>query len=78
MLHMLYLKKKKNYYHIVMIINSKLEIDYDILKNISSQIIPCTPHQTAHVIAKLEYSVVMVLVKPHRKVWCLQWLKTAV
>ena len=51
-----------------MIINSKLEIDYDILKNISSQIIPCTPHQTAHVAAKLGYNAVMVLVKPHHKV----------
>ena len=30
-------KNKKTYYHIVMIINSKLEIDHDILKNIPSQ-----------------------------------------
>ena len=30
-------KKKKTYCHIVMVINSKLVIDHDILKNISSQ-----------------------------------------
>ena len=38
LLYKLYLKKKKKktYCHIVMIINSKLEIGHDILKNLPS------------------------------------------
>ena len=67
---------KKVYYHIVMIINSKLEVDHDILKNIPSQNRPNRILYIAHVTAKLRCSAVMVLAKLHHKVCCLKWPKT--
>ena len=44
LLHMFYIYFKKTYYHIVMIMNSKLEIGHDIFNNIPSKTNQITPH----------------------------------
>ena len=56
---------KLTYCHIIMIINSKLVIGYDILKNISTKnwpshtFVQCTkPHHIAHMTPKLRYGAV--------------------
>ena len=60
-------------YHIVMVINSKLVIGYEILKIIqpkTNHTAHYTLHQTAHVTAKLKCCAAIVLAKLHRKVRC--------
>ena len=63
-----------------MVINCKLVIDHDILKNISTQnrlFAHFTPHYIAHVAIKLRCCTIMVLAKLHIKVLCKKWPKIA-